>query len=311
MTHSLTAVLAHEGTEVGVYNEKQLINCNACGFIHVNPLPSQEELKAVYDSQFYANDKPDYLSKAEAEWEYHRDCVYAPRFEQFETLLGPSSNPRKILDVGCSGGFFLRAGKERGWETLGLEPSIQASQYCQEVSGINVLNTYFQDLDEATYAEAFDVIHLRFVIEHLPNPIEQCQKAYKLLKPGGLLCVEVPNDFNALQTLVQETQGAPSYWVAIPHHLNYFSFESLGDLYTKTGFEVVAKDTSFPMEFFLLFGDNYVGNDPLGRQCHAKRISFEQTLSQRPDTHQFMNRFYAFLAQEGLGRSVVLFGRKS
>jgi len=60
---------------------------------------------------------------------------------------------------------------------------------------------------------------------------------------------------------------------------------------------------------FLLMGDNYVGDDRLGRQCHAKRMLFEQTLS-KSGLSAMKRRLHSALAEVGLGREVVVVGVK-
>ncbi len=304
-------VQTHHGTSLGQYEAYTLLDCETCGFIHVNPLPTCETLKAVYDEQFYADDKPDYLLKEEKEHPYWCSALYQPRYARFESLLSVSGSSEKvILDIGCSGGFFLRYGQEHGWRVLGVEPGRQAAAYAREVSRIDVIEGYFQDLPLEAHQNTYDVVHLRHVLEHLPNPQELCNLAYKVLKPGGLICIDVPNDFNPLQKLLQDELGYAPYWVAIPHHLNYFNRDSLTRLLHRYDFEVVSEEVSFPMEFFLLMGDNYVGNETLGQACHQKRMLFEQNLDMTPEGRQFRENLYAFLASQNVGRTITLYARK-
>jgi len=43
-------------------------------------------------------------------------------------------------------------------------------------------------------------------------------------------------------------------------------------------YEIVLRITDFPMEFFLLMGEDYIGNDEVGSKCHQKRMKFELSL---------------------------------
>jgi ABC-type hemin transport system ATPase subunit len=56
-------------------------------------------------------------------------------------------------------------------------------------------------------------------------------------------------------------------------------------------------------------GDNYVGNDRLGRECHGKRKILEQNLA-RAGLTGLKRRLYQALASLGIGREVVMVGRK-
>ncbi len=305
-----TLIQEHQGDCIGQYQDYQLIACESCGYTHVDPLPSSDFLKTVYDEQFYSEDKPEYLEKDAKEQPYWRESVYKYRYDKLEELLPDVLTPRRILDVGCSGGFFLRYGEDRGWDVLGIEPALQAASYARDISGIEVIHDYFQNLDIAQLKGKFQAVHLRQVLEHLPNPLELCQKAYDVLEVGGILCIEVPNDFNLFQKMLHEHFDFPEYWVSIPHHLNYFSFDSLRKLLEKTGFQSVYEEASFPMEFFLLMGDRYIEDNDVGRACHSKRMQFEQALNVSPEARQFREAFYTFLASQGVGRTLTIFARK-
>ena len=52
--------------------------------------------------------------------------------------------------------------------------------------------------------DKFDVIHMSEVLEHVPDPIDTLRITYTLLKPGGLLCLSVPNDYNPFQNVLRE-----------------------------------------------------------------------------------------------------------
>jgi hypothetical protein len=97
--------------------------------------------------------------------------------------------------------------------------------------------------------------------------------------------------------------------VGPPHHLNYFDFSSLSRLVESVGFEVVLTEATFPIDMFLLMGDNYVDNELLGRQCHQKRKTLEQNLAKAGMT-DLKRRWYQALASLGLGREVQIFAQR-
>jgi hypothetical protein len=130
-----------------------------------------------------------------------------------------------------------------------------------------------------------------------------------MLNHGGLVCIVVPNDYNPFQEALRNTMGHLPWWVAPPHHVNYFDFDSLESLLGRLGFEVLLQEATFPIDMFLLMGDNYVGNDVLGRQCHVRRKSLEQALS-AAGLATLKRQLYQAMAQLGLGREVLLIARK-
>ena len=68
-------------------------------------------------------------------------------------------------------------------------------------------------------------------------------------------------------------------------------------------------DTTFPMELFLLMGDNYIGDKVLGRKCHSKRKMLELTL-QNAGLNHIKRQIYQNLADIGLGREIVAYAKK-
>ena len=119
----------------------------------------------------------------------------------------------------------------------------------------------------------------------------------------------MPNDYNPLQNALRSCAGFEPWWIAPPHHLNYFGIQSLSALVTRTGFRVLAREGTFPMELFLLMGDDYVGNDELGRECHAKRMRLEQNLDQG-GLGDLKRWLYESLAELEVGREVQLVARR-
>jgi hypothetical protein len=65
----------------------------------------------------------------------------------------------------------------------------------------------------------------------------------------------------------------------------------------------------FPMDFFLLMGDNYVGNDSLGRASHSRRKSLDIMLNE-PELKDFKKEMYSLMAKHGIGREMVIYGEK-
>ena len=62
------------------------------------------------------------------------------------------------------------------------------------------------------------------------------------------------------------------------------------------------------IDMFLLMGQNYVGNDSLGRKCHQMRMSFEQNL-EKAGMGELKRDLYRKLASMGLGREIQIVAR--
>jgi ABC-type dipeptide/oligopeptide/nickel transport system permease subunit len=119
----------------------------------------------------------------------------------------------------------------------------------------------------------------------------------------------VPNDFNALQRAAAADLGRKPWWIVPPHHLNYFDFDSLGRLLRRVGFILAGRTTTFPMELFLLMGEDYTSDDQLGRALHAKRKRLERALAAAGEAGA-IEALYGALAGVGLGRECVVFATR-
>ncbi len=291
------------GSVVASANGFDVIECTNCGFKHVYPLPTDEKIENVYRHEYYSEEKPLYLERVQEDSDWWSQ-VYQGRYEIFEKNL--ESNQRTLLDIGSGPGLFLMSAKSRGWVAKGIEPNIKAAQYSQGL-GLDVENIFFNEDSYFTLGK-FDVINMGEVLEHISNPLELLQLARKCLNEDGLICIVVPNDFNPLQSILQGNFDYPAWWVSPPHHINYFNFNTLSMLLNSAGYEVIHKEGTFPLELFLLMGDNYIGNDQVGRESHKRRMNFEKAMSLSGNS-DLMRRIYEYFADNGLGREVVMIAR--
>ena len=300
----------HHGIPVAKTDNHTIIECAGCGFKHALPLPEAGALARAYEENYYADQKPDFIAHAREDEDWFQ-LAETDRLEAFETLLGPGR--RRLLDIGCGPGFFLKTAAARGWNGHGIEPSRQAAAHArslgtQMAQGFQVTEGFFDSRIAETLGR-FDAVNLTNVLEHVPDPAALLAAARDLLGPGGVLCVGVPNDFSPFQLAARQAGDLPEWWVAPPHHLNYFDFESLSALLTRLGLEVRERMTSFPMEAFLMMGDKYVGNPTLGRVCHIKRKKFDFAL-EAAGLKRTRRGLYRALASLGIGREAVVLAVK-
>ena len=91
---------------------------------------------------------------------------------------------------------------------------------------------------------------------------------------------------------------------------HYFNFDSLSSLIERCGFKVIHKEATFPIDIFLLMGDDYVGNDAVGRVCHTKRMNFEKAITQSGSSN-LLSDLYLKIAELGIGREIVIYSKKA
>jgi 2-polyprenyl-3-methyl-5-hydroxy-6-metoxy-1,4-benzoquinol methylase len=154
-----------------------------------------------------------------------------------EALLGRTG---KLLDVGVGRGEVLVAAKQRGWTVEGVEPSETFADYAEKQTGAKI---WRDPIEESDIPDGeFDVVILAAVLEHLYNPNEIVAKVARVLKPGGYLYLDVPNElglFFRVGNLYQRVRGrrwcvnlSPTF---APFHVFGFSPRSLRKLLEKHG----------------------------------------------------------------------------
>lgn len=126
-----------------------------------------------------------------------------------------------------------------------------------------------------------------------------------MLTKVGIICISTPNDYNPFQQALRDVDKFQPWWVC-PH---YFSPDSLQQLLERHAFNVLSKEASFPIDMFLLMGDNYVGDNTLGRACHHKRVRFETQLA-AAGKNELKRKLYQALAELNLGREICIYGQK-
>ena len=283
------------------------------GYMRLDPIPSNGQLAEFYEADYYrlirqggrAHTIGAVLgggSEAQDECEWLRESLHGDIIAAVkEFAAGP-----RVLDVGCGTGGFLASAKAAGLVALGVEPSVEAADIARSC-GLEVQTAQFDEYVarlEANGGERFDALTMLNVLEHVPAPTAVVASAARCLAPGGLLAIVVPNDFSEMQKAAVDALSLDRYWVAMPDHINYFSLGSLTRLLSACGFEVVRSQSDFPMEWFLLMGEDYVSDSAVGASCHARRKRFERSLPA-----ETRRELYRALASAGAGRCCMVFAR--
>lgn len=276
------------------------------GFLRADPTPTEAEIEQYYREEFYSSNRfnDSALDLQQEEREFF-DCRWENMYRRCAALLGRSEF--SLFDVGFGYAQALLYFRDKGVQVSGLDPAPQGVEYAR-AQGLDVHRAGIEDFG-CVGERRFDVVTILNVLEHLRDPAHTLlDLKSRLLMPGGLLVVEVPNEFNDFQVVADQEYGLDQWWVCPPTHLNYFSNDSLKSLLEQCGYEVIASEASFPLELFMLLGEVYVGNPDIGKDCHNRRVSFE-ALMRKHGKGAKLARFYEALAGLNLGRQVLMYAR--
>jgi 2-polyprenyl-3-methyl-5-hydroxy-6-metoxy-1,4-benzoquinol methylase len=264
-------------------NKTASVATSPLGFKHLDPIPSNESIGEFYQTEYYellrkGGRAPELqrLTKANPDAERERLWLHSTLYDDVLDILQTKAPKGRVLDVGCGPGELVEFLAKRNINASGFDPSKDTAAGAAE-RGLNVtcntIETYLQ-AHQAEQAIPFAAVVSLNVLEHVPDPIGLVEGCHQLLMPGGTLVIRVPNDFTEIQAAAHAKLGGRKWWI-IPDHINYFDVSSLRRLFETKGFEIVDTMCDFPMELFLLFGDDYSKNSEVGSQCHYKRVNFE------------------------------------
>lgn len=164
--------------------------CNDCSMVYLNPIMNEN---ATVD--YYTN-----LNTGQGEVVSSDNKFYTEIYSLGLNSIQNYKEGRKILDIGCSTGFFLDIAKSKGWDTFGLELGIEEAKIAEQ-KGHSIYQTTIQGLDESF---VFDVVTMWDVLEHIPDGILQLEMIKKHLSSGGVLFFQIPNSDSLAAKIMRE-----------------------------------------------------------------------------------------------------------
>ena len=204
----------------------QIAHCAACGFEITSPQPAIEEIGAYYPAGYYGN--PD-DRRFPPLVETLQRALYAQRVRMVESVAGTTRG--RVLDVGCGRGLLLDAFRRRGWQPQGTELSDQAARYARKVAGIPVETGR---LEEIGFPENyFDAVTMWHVLEHVHDPRVLLAEVSRILKPGGVLLVGVPN-FSGLEARIFRDKW---FHLDVPRHVTHLTKSTLKQALHENGLQ--------------------------------------------------------------------------
>jgi len=156
-----------------------LWRCRACAAGHLAGLPSVDPRFATegYLERLRSHDAAS--ERFFAEW-VERICV----------AIGPP--PAVILDVGFGAGHFLRKMSFRGYRVAGVE----ISPHARDALGMELPGAMLKvgALDPADWSRgSFNLVAFWDCLQCMPDAGTRFETAVSLLRPGGVLLLQVPN----------------------------------------------------------------------------------------------------------------------
>jgi SAM-dependent methyltransferase len=221
----------------GIPGEFEVFVCAECGSGRTLPDVAAERLGVLYPDAYNAYSMPlnpllRLLATGLFETRYWR-ALRADPLGRLRDLP-----PGRALDVGSGRGDFGVVMRRKGWEVVGLEPSVQACEVARQRGVTTELGTL--ETTGAGLPGGFDAVVFNHSLEHVVDPARDLLLAHGLLRDGGLLLVSVPN-FGCWQ---RRWFGSNWLHLDLPRHRSHFSPQGLETLLNRTGFSLLGLGTS-------------------------------------------------------------------
>ena len=221
----------------GKPGEFKLMRCEHCNLIMTTPRPVRAAMPIYYED-WYTHKSLDDVREESANSLPNRYIAWV-RLRTLERT-GPLERGRKVLDVGAGFGsqlaYYIR---RRGIEgtALDMDPTTTENSLVKDIA-----NVHTGDLLTAGFPpESFDAVTFYETLEHVYQPKDTLEQAFRNLKPGGRLVVEVP-DYGSLLRRVFKRFWFP---LMVPVHLHHFTKDTLHRMVTAAGFEPIRHTSHF------------------------------------------------------------------
>lgn len=229
--------------QVEVYHNKvwscdhgQVLHCRACDVLFLDSAMTENEAKDFYQNYgkhiverggIQATDSPSELY----------EIMLRPARYRFQYIGGYFQRSARILEIGASVGSFLGVLLENGFSPehlTAVEPSSGHSEYVRKSLGIEV----YEDINALPQQQQYNIVCMFHVFEHIANPKLFLDTIRMLLKPDGILVIEVPSHTDALLRVYNLTEFKNFYFQ--PMHPYIYSPKSVKSIMERYGFQVEA-----------------------------------------------------------------------
>ncbi len=221
--------------------------CSVCSLIYVNPV-SLFKKTSYYDlsRDYYYTRLQREITPAKVEFEKGQ---LRSQLEEVLKLTPHFSPVVKFLDLGCGPGLAVHAAVELGWEAIGIDIDSELIRL-----GKNILNVDIRcdNIIESRFDDGqFNFVRIKSVLHLLPNPYDVLVEAKRVLAPGGVVLITVPNEaglLNQLNLLLGRKRKGRLGTLVLPYHSHAFTPATLKRLLVRSGLKIHLVKTTTPRD---------------------------------------------------------------
>jgi SAM-dependent methyltransferase len=199
--------------------------CSACSSGAVEHPPSPQTLSRHYDASYYGDGEGKFAAPLQAILNRSNRARARSIWNSLHCPPAPL-----VLDIGCGRGLLLGELAQMGARGIGLERTALDS-----TRGAAGFELRLGELTDQNFpAASFDAVVLWHAFEHLGEPRAALAEIDRIVKPGGLLVIAVPNN----ASWQARWFGPRWFHLDVPRHLHFFGHAGLLRLLQQHGYEV-------------------------------------------------------------------------
>jgi SAM-dependent methyltransferase len=179
---------------------------------------------------------------------FENTLTFSPRYRQYAAVTADrvindyGLKDKRIVEIGCGSGDFLRLLCDPGNRGEGYDPSQPYSRCTAGRGTVEIIGRNFAVED----ARGADFVCCRHVLEHLLEPMDLLRHLRESMAIGAdaVVFFEVPNGLFTLDRL--------GIWDIIHEHVSYFTPHSLVRAFHGAGFTVCRAESAFDDQYLWL-----------------------------------------------------------
>jgi SAM-dependent methyltransferase len=219
-----------------------VFSCTDCNFLFTQDYPGETDIAQYYESDDYISHSDISTGFANKLYRLVRSFMLLKKKALIENITGLKRG--NLLDVGSGTGYFAHSMKEGGWSVTGIEINEKARIFAFKQFRLETASP--ENIPDLK-SNSFDCITLWHVLEHFHDPFRYISEIYRLLKPGAVCIIALPNCSS------YDANYYKKFWAAwdVPRHLWHFNPSTFFLFSKKTGFSL-QKLRSLPLDVYYI-----------------------------------------------------------
>ncbi len=233
--------------------EFSIYKCSECEFLFTQDSPDEAEIAGFYESDSYISHSDTSEGFSNKIYRLARSVMLNKKKKLIKKLTGLEKGT--VLDIGSGTGYFAGTMKKAGWNAKGIEINAKARQFSIAHFGLDIISPEnISNLESGS----FDCITLWHVLEHFHHPFNYFSEIRRLLKPGGVCAIALPNCSS------YDAEHYKEFWAAwdVPRHLWHFKPATFRIFSEKTQFFLSGNLRTLPFDVFYIsqLSEKYKGS---------------------------------------------------